>query len=288
MNESSPQTIFLAVLIYDNGNGWRSEEPYVYHASHPEIAYQRALADGEEHRYGRQFLGLSRLEEIAREIERIARSQKGDAKELVVRKEDLAAFCDPRWSGVPCDPTELANALRDPPLLVEVEGLEQIRWHQYPHAYGPATDVPRNIRRLASSQTKVREQALWELSGSIYHQGTLYGATAVAIPCILRLAADTRVPDRPKMCRFLAAVAESAAVDATRIRDAWALRGKKLGEVFGKPTAEMAEEEIANVRAVRGAFLDHLHLLQKLQSDADSEVARIGMSIAQGLSTAGK
>ncbi len=135
------------VLIYEDGPGRRCEEPHVYAATHPEIAYQLALADGNEQRYGRRFMGLWHLEEITEDVEPIARSQGGDARELVVSKDSLAAFSDPRWKGVACDETELAKALRGPPLLFEVEGLDSIPWHQYTHAYGTASDVPKDIRR---------------------------------------------------------------------------------------------------------------------------------------------
>jgi hypothetical protein len=60
MNEPSPTTPFLAVLIYDEGNGRRCEEPRVYYTTHPEIAYQLAIADGKEQRYDRRGLGVAR------------------------------------------------------------------------------------------------------------------------------------------------------------------------------------------------------------------------------------
>ena len=199
MNEPSPITAFLAVLIYDEGNGRRCEEPRVYYTTHPEIAYQLAIADGEDQRYGRQFVGLSDLEETDEDIEPIGRSQGGDARELVVPKESLIAFSDPRWSAHPCSEKELADALRGPPLLFEVEDLDKIRWHEYSHAYGFASELPKDIWRLASSDAEVRDQALWELSGSIYHQGTIYPATAMALPFLLGLASDRRTPDRVKI-----------------------------------------------------------------------------------------
>jgi hypothetical protein len=288
MSEASPQTAFLAVLIYEDGNGWRCEEPRVYHVTHPEIAYQLALADGNEQRYGRQFLGLSRLEETAEEIEPVARSQKGDARELVVDKDAQAAFSDPRWKGVPFDQAELEDVLREPPLLFEIEGLEKIPWHNYTHAYGTASDVPKDIRYLASSESEVREGALWQLFGSIYHQGTIYSATAVAVPFLLPLALDGRLPDRPKLCELLEAVAKSAAADPAKLRENWAFRAKHFGECYAKPTAEMADEEVANFLAVRRALLDRLGAIQELQSDSDPEVARAAASILGHLERAGK
>jgi hypothetical protein len=288
MSEASPKTAFLAVLIYEDGNAWRCEEPRVYHVTHPEIAYQLALADGNEQRYGRRFLGLSHLEETTEEVEPITHSQKGDARELVVDKDALVVFSDPRWKGVPFDQAELENALREPPLLFEIEGLEKIPWHNYTHAYGTASDVPKDIRRLASSESEVREGALWQLSGSIYHQGTIYSATAVAVPFLLQLALDRRLPDRPELCELLDEVAKSAAADPAKLREKWAFLGKNFGEVFAKPTAEMAEDELANFLAVRQAFLDRLGALQELQSDSDPEVAKVAASIVRHLERAGK
>ena len=287
MDKSSPKTAFVAVLIYENGNGWRCEEPRVYHATHPEIAYQLALADGNEQRYGRRFLGLSHLEETTEEVEPIARSQWGDASELVVSKDDLAAFCDPRWKDVPFDETELANALREPPLLFEVDGLEKIRWHEYSHAYGTASEVPKDIRRLASSEAEVREQALWQLFGSIYHQGTIYSATAAAVRFLLRLALDKRLPDRAKLCELLDAVAESAAIDPVALRKAWAWRRKSFGEIYAKPTAQMAEDEVANFLAVRRAFLDCVNPIKELRADSDPGIANSADSILRHLERSG-
>jgi len=129
---------------------------------------------------------------------------------------------------VKCDETELVNALREPPLLLEIEGLDAIPWHQYAHAYGVASELPKDIRRLHHLILKLREQAAWQLLGSIYHQGTLYPATTVAAallgaPCIGQAASD-----RSKVLEVLDALAESAAVDPDKIRETWALASEEL------------------------------------------------------------
>jgi hypothetical protein len=263
MNNASPKTAFLAVLIYDEGNGRRCEEPRVYRTTHPEIAYQLALADGNEQRYGRRFVGLSHLEVTDKEIQPIARSQAGDPNELVVPKNALAAFSDPRWQSVTCDEKELAEALRGPPLLFEIEGLDKIRWHEYTHAYGSASELPKDIRRLSSSDPKVRQKALWELGGSIYHQGTVYPATAVAVPFLIRLASDSRSPDPAKIWELLDVIAQSSTVDPEKIREAWEWRRKKIGEYFGRPCDELAADEVAARAAVREAFLENLTAIRQ-------------------------
>jgi hypothetical protein len=221
------------------------------------------LADGNEQRYGRRFLGLSHLEEADEDIELIARSEGGDAAELVVPKDALAVFSDSRWTARPCDEKELSDALRGPPLLFEVEGLDAIRWHEYTHAYGIATELPKDIQRLASSELEVREQALWDLSGSIYHQGTIYPATAVALPFLLRLACDPRTPDPIEIWELLEVIAESSAVDPMKIRETWAWRRKNFGEVFAKPSEEMAGDEVDTIANVRNAFLANIERIRQ-------------------------
>ena len=175
----------------------------------------------------------------------------GNASDHVVPKEQLAAFLDPRWIGVECSEKEIANALREPPVLVELEGLSDIPWGTLTHAYGTASDVPIDLRRVASSDPELRQKALSQLDGSIYHQGTLYPATAHAIPFLVRLATDPVLPNRRDICEFLEAIAESCGFDRDKIRQVWAWQKEHFGERFRLPSEKMAEEEIAAYDASR-------------------------------------
>jgi hypothetical protein len=58
------------------------------------------------------------------------------------------------------------------------------------HAFGPATDVPALIRQLADGSSDGREAALAELFGPIWHQGTVFEATACAVPFPIELATE--------------------------------------------------------------------------------------------------
>lgn len=274
MNDVDSKTKFLAVLIYQDAAGWRCEEPRVYSVSHPEIAYQLALADGNEHRYGRTFLGLSLLEETPEEIEPIARSKQGDAQELVVSKSYLHAFNDSKWQGLSHDEDELRKALTEPDFLMELPGLDDIPWHTLTHAYGAASEVPKDLRRLASSDATYREGALWQLFGSIYHQGTLYPATEAATPFLFQILANSSLPDRGSIAELLESIAESASVDPAAIEKAWQWRKEHFGECYSLPTAEMAAQEIASYRAVYKCLVDNLELIHKLADDADTDVAK--------------
>ncbi len=94
---------------------------------------------------------------------------------------------------------------------------------------------------------------------------------------------DERVPDRSKVMEVLDAIAESAAIDPAKIREAWKWRRKSFGERYDKPSAEMAEDEIACILGVRHALLLHRAGFQELVSDKDAETANLAKSILKHL-----
>ncbi|MFD4115249.1 hypothetical protein ACFWSJ_17480 [Streptomyces niveus] len=80
-------------------------------------------------------------------------------------------------------------------------------WADREHAYGSADDVPGQLRALASDDAEEAEEALYELYGNIVHQGSVYEATAHAVPYPARLAAAGIRP--ADMLVLLGCVAES-------------------------------------------------------------------------------
>ncbi|MFI1933512.1 HEAT repeat domain-containing protein [Streptomyces sp. NPDC020330] len=62
-------------------------------------------------------------------------------------------------------------------------------WASYTHAYGSAEDVPGCLRALAGDDDPAAEEAQSELYGSILHQGSVYEASAMAVPFLARIAA---------------------------------------------------------------------------------------------------
>ncbi|USQ86785.1 hypothetical protein NFX46_25640 [Streptomyces phaeoluteigriseus] len=68
-------------------------------------------------------------------------------------------------------------------------GLDDRPWPELDHAYGSAEDLPAVLRSLAGDDPETADGALGELYGSILHQGTVYAATAEAVPFLARLAA---------------------------------------------------------------------------------------------------
>jgi hypothetical protein len=63
--------------------------------------------------------------------------------------------------------------------------------------------VPDQIRSLCNPDPKPREQALWQLYGNIFHQGTRYQATPYAIPFLYELIRDPKTPARDQIVYLL-------------------------------------------------------------------------------------
>lgn len=88
-------------------------------------------------------------------------------------------------------------------------GLDDVNWSSVEHAFGPATDVPQLLRELTGSRAQ-QEHALNELHGNIWHQGTVYEATAHAVPFLARLAVTVPARLRDEIIALLAEVAEGS------------------------------------------------------------------------------
>jgi hypothetical protein len=67
------------------------------------------------------------------------------------------------------------------------EDLEKIEWGKLTHAYGAADDVPGLLRSLTSRDQETRSNSIHELCSNIWHQGTVYEASAHAVPFLLQL-----------------------------------------------------------------------------------------------------
>lgn len=86
-----------------------------------------------------------------------------------------------------------------------LEGLDAIAWGELEHAYGSADDVPEILRQLAEGD----DEALWELFGNIWHQGTVYSATSPAVPFLVEIL-DAEPAPRARILNLLAAIADGA------------------------------------------------------------------------------
>ncbi len=88
------------------------------------------------------------------------------------------------------------------------DGLDDIDWAALTHAYGSAADVPGLLRARASNDPAVAEEADGEFFGNIWHQGTVYEATAYAVPYLVELLRNEQTHDRFSLVVLLAFIAK--------------------------------------------------------------------------------
>lgn len=88
--------------------------------------------------------------------------------------------------------------------------LDRIPWKDLTHAYGSAADVPELLWELRTSTAFDEGSPLWELFGNIWHQGTVYEATAYAVPFLIELVSNPRTPNRTGILSLLAEIAQGS------------------------------------------------------------------------------
>lgn len=158
-------------------------------------------------------------------------------------------------------------------------GLDAIQWNELRHAYGAATDVPDLLRALVSTSREARSEALFELFGNIWHQGTVYEATSHAVPFLIEIVTGTTSADRADVLGLLGAIAESTdgprSAHAEVARHADALR-------------QLLDDGAPEVRAVAAYVLGHLAehaaaiapaIRATIERESDA-IARAGMLLA--------
>jgi hypothetical protein len=135
-------------------------------------------------------------------------------------------------------------------------GLDDVGWDRLSHAYGPASDVPDLLRELTGSREQ-QEHALFELHGNIWHQGTVYEATAHAVPFLARLALSEQPPLRDELLDLLADIANgSSYLDVHQ---------DLLPDGLSEEERVAMAEELRHVAAARDAVLDSIpQLVEKV------------------------
>lgn len=79
-------------------------------------------------------------------------------------------------------------------------------WAGLHHAYGRAADVPAHLAALTDADPAVRRTAVSFLTGSVYHQGTRWPASAHVVAPLVALVCAPTTPDRATVLRVLHAV----------------------------------------------------------------------------------
>jgi hypothetical protein len=159
--------------------------------------------------------------------------------------------------------------------------LDLVPWQSLRHAFGDAAEVPRLIRDLSSTDRERRQTALKDLFACLFHQGSVYEATARAVPFLFEVLADPATPERNWLAFLLASIADGrgylnlhTSLDEQRWRRLLAERGTTL-------EAELQlEDEV--VRAVRLAVGRNIEQLVPFLNDGQSEIrAAVARALGQ-------
>lgn len=147
-------------------------------------------------------------------------------------------------------------------------GMDSIDWSSLTHAYGNASDVPGQLRALAANAGSAQDEAIAALFGNVWHQGSVYEASAHVVPFLVELAATTSVEKRAVILVLIANIATGSSFRAAHESlDSWAKRR-------GTPEHEAQKaRELEWVRAARDAVQQHADTLISLAaSDSDVDV----------------
>jgi hypothetical protein len=67
-------------------------------------------------------------------------------------------------------------------------GIDDLDWSHWHTAYGDATDTQWNLKRLVNSKSRnTKENALWNLRASVFHQGGNYSVIPIALDYLIRI-----------------------------------------------------------------------------------------------------
>jgi hypothetical protein len=148
-----------------------------------------------------------------------------------------------------------------------LDGLDAIPWANLRHAYGAAQDVPELLRALAQPE-KWRE-AISELFGNIWHQGTVYEASSYAVPFLIELAAEPSVEGRGEILGLIGTLA-----DGSSYLDVHARPDLHVAELFrNRPDfEEQLGKELGDVQRTRLAVLQGEQAICRLLKDAQPMV----------------
>lgn len=143
-----------------------------------------------------------------------------------------------------------------------LDNLDHIDWSSLKDAYGTAEGVPDLLRSLISPDKEERDEALNELFGCVWHQGTIYSCTSHVVPFLVELLEKDAAPDREGVALLLALIAAGTGYLMVHARDEEdVLRWKEILREDGRDFDEKLREEHRNVELVRDACRPHLALL---------------------------
>ncbi|MET8507828.1 hypothetical protein ABZV60_24710 [Streptomyces sp. NPDC004787] len=173
-----------------------------------------------------------------------------------------------------------------PPGAGDAAGLGDVDWGALRHAYGSAEDVPALLRAAGgAADPGEREEAFDELGSALCHQGSVYSATAAAVPFLARLARapETGTRDRLRCLWWLLAAADGSGTEQGDVRRAVATALPGLLVLAAHEDPDVRRALVWLITACGEASLPLLPLLRaRLAEERDAD-ARADLVTALGL-----
>jgi hypothetical protein len=91
-----------------------------------------------------------------------------------------------------------------------LEGLNKVDWQKIRHHNGPAGNVPKLLQDLLSNDKKTQSLAILQLFDTIWHHGTVYEATAPAVPFLYEILQSPLCFERFSIVWLLGAIANGS------------------------------------------------------------------------------
>ena len=148
-------------------------------------------------------------------------------------------------------------------------------WGQLRHVYGAADDVP-GLLRAAAGPANGRDRAWAKLWDRLCHHGSVYSASAAAMPDLARLACDDslRPADRAQATSLIAAIADGSSY--------LAVHGPLVPGRFSTAEREQLSVEQSWVQDARRAAREYApQILQRLDSTNGRELLVIVVLAAE-------
>ncbi|MFK0256500.1 hypothetical protein [Streptomyces sp. NPDC090445] len=162
------------------------------------------------------------------------------------------------------------------------DAIDDIDWAALEHAYGAADDVPDLLRAAGSADPQVRDEALEELVSSLCHQGSVYSATAAAVPFLARLALDGP-GDRLRLLWLLHGAADGAGPEWRQVRRAVAAALPPLLALADDEDRSVRRTMVWIIAACEEASLPLMPLLRARLAEEDDAEVRADLVTALGL-----
>jgi hypothetical protein len=148
-------------------------------------------------------------------------------------------------------------------------------WGQLRHAYGVAADIPA-LLQAAAGPASGRDRAWAQLWDRLCHHGSVYSASAAAVPDLTRLACDDslRPADRAQATSLIAAIADGSSY--------LAVHGPMVPDRMSAAERDQLSIEQGWVQDARRAAREYApHILQRLDSTNGRELLVIVVLAAE-------